>query len=229
MLSEEDDDCWVATRAELDSDGIAITWAIFKREFLRKYFPEYVRGRKEIEFLELKWGSMTEPEYASKFVELAKYYVHYNNDAAGEFSKCIKFENDLRDEIKQGIRIFEEVNLRLKSSHSHELVNKKGKKPMYRGKPYGKGNSKADNGKRPSGGDSGTFVRCYNCGEVRHCRNECRAKQKTCFNCGKVGHVAVVCSVITSSTCLSGPIDILEVSVEDLAMTATQVSEAVKD
>src|SRR4051812_114961 len=75
MLSEEADDWWVTTKTELDSDGIAITWAIFKREFLRKYFPEDVRGRKEIEFLELTQGSMTVPEYASKFVELAKYYT----------------------------------------------------------------------------------------------------------------------------------------------------------
>ncbi|XP_058765550.1 uncharacterized protein LOC131639051 [Vicia villosa] len=51
--------------------------------FLRRYFPEDVRGKKEIEFLELKQGSMTVPEYASKFVELAKYYAHYTNDEAG--------------------------------------------------------------------------------------------------------------------------------------------------
>ena len=47
---------------------------------------------------------MTVSECASKFTELAKYYAHYNNDEDGEFSKCIKFENGLRNEIKQGIR-----------------------------------------------------------------------------------------------------------------------------
>src|SRR4051812_14528563 len=98
---------------------------------------------------------MTVPEYASKFFELAKYYVHYNNYEASEFSKCVKFENGLCDEIKQGIRyqrirmfvdlvdcscIFEEDNIKLKSSHSRELVDRKGKKHMDRGKPYGKGN-----------------------------------------------------------------------------------------
>ncbi|XP_058776460.1 uncharacterized protein LOC131650768 [Vicia villosa] len=31
MLSEEADDWWMSTRAELDADGIEITWAIFKR------------------------------------------------------------------------------------------------------------------------------------------------------------------------------------------------------
>ncbi|XP_058725865.1 uncharacterized protein LOC131597173 [Vicia villosa] len=155
---EEADDWWVATRAELDTDGIAITWAVFKREFMRRYFPKDVRGKKEIKFLELKQGSMTVPDCASKFVELAKYYARYTNDEAGEFLKCIKFENGFHDEIKQGIRyqrirrftdfvdcsrIFEEDNLKLKSSHPRELVDKKGKKPMDRGKPYGKGNPEA--------------------------------------------------------------------------------------
>ncbi|XP_058759277.1 uncharacterized protein LOC131632554 [Vicia villosa] len=157
MLSEEADDCWVTTRTELDGDGVAITWAVFRREFMRKYFPEDVRGRKKIEFLELKQGSMMVPEYASKFVELAKYYTHYNNEEAREFSKSIKFYNGLRNEIKQGIRyqrirqfinlvdcsrIFEEDNIKPKSSYSRELVYEKGKKPMDRGKPYGRSNPK---------------------------------------------------------------------------------------
>ncbi|XP_058757964.1 uncharacterized protein LOC131631201 [Vicia villosa] len=85
MLFEEADDWWIATKTKLDTDGIAITWAVFKRGFLRKNFPEDVRGRKEIEFMELKQDNMIVPEYAAKFVELAKYYTPYNNDEAGEF------------------------------------------------------------------------------------------------------------------------------------------------
>ncbi|XP_058788349.1 uncharacterized protein LOC131662545 [Vicia villosa] len=135
VLSEEDDDWWISTKTKLDTDGISITWVVLKWDFLRKYFPEDVRGRREIEFLELKQDNMTVPEYAAKFVELAKYYTLYNNDEVGEFLKCIKFENGLRDEIKQGIkyqrirrfvnlidcsRIFEEDNIKMKSSHSRE-------------------------------------------------------------------------------------------------------------
>lgn len=54
MLAEEADDWWVATRTELEAEGGDITWEIFRERFLRKYFPEDVRGKKEIEFLELK-------------------------------------------------------------------------------------------------------------------------------------------------------------------------------
>src|ERR1044072_3524438 len=80
MLAEEADDWWVATRTEMEEDGIALTWAVFRRAFLRRYFPEDIRGKKEIEFLELKQGNKTVSEYASKFAELAKYYAHYPND-----------------------------------------------------------------------------------------------------------------------------------------------------
>jgi len=39
-------------------------------------------------------------EYAAKFVELVKFYPHYNAETT-EFSKCIKFEIGLRAEIKR--------------------------------------------------------------------------------------------------------------------------------
>src|SRR4051812_38555518 len=42
MLSEEADDWWMASRDELKSAGVAITWAVFRREFMRRCFPEDV-------------------------------------------------------------------------------------------------------------------------------------------------------------------------------------------
>src|SRR3954468_3975668 len=100
-------------------------------------------------------------------------------------------------------RIFEEDNLKLNSSHSRELVDKKGKKPMDRGKPYGRGNPRAGDWKRPSGGDSGAPVRCYNCGETGHRRNECKSGEKKCFKCGKAGHIASDCrmKIVTCYNC----------------------------
>jgi len=102
MLAEEADDWWVSLLPVLEQDGAVVTWAVFKGEFLDRYFPEDVRGKKEIEFLELKQGDKSVTEYATKFVELAKFYPHYTAENA-EFSKCIKFENGLRADIKQAI------------------------------------------------------------------------------------------------------------------------------
>ncbi|MCI84270.1 cellular nucleic acid-binding protein, partial [Trifolium medium] len=38
----------------LGANGVVITWARFKLEFLTKYFPEDERNHKVIEFMELK-------------------------------------------------------------------------------------------------------------------------------------------------------------------------------
>ena len=54
MLAEEADDWWVATRTEMEQDGIVLTWAVFRRAFMRRYFPKDIRGKKEIKFWELK-------------------------------------------------------------------------------------------------------------------------------------------------------------------------------
>src|SRR4051812_19914828 len=78
MLAVEASDWWLETRQRLETTGEEVTWVVFCREFLRKYFPEDVRGKKEIELLELRQGSMSVIDYAAKFSELAKFYQHYD-------------------------------------------------------------------------------------------------------------------------------------------------------
>ena len=54
MLRGEADDWWVGMRAILDVNEEGITWELFRGEFLRKYYPESEKGKREMEFLELK-------------------------------------------------------------------------------------------------------------------------------------------------------------------------------
>ena len=68
MLADEADDWWVNTRTLLENGGERVTWAVFMREFLNRYFPKDVRGKKEIEFLELKQGDMSVTEYAANLL-----------------------------------------------------------------------------------------------------------------------------------------------------------------
>ncbi|XP_058741425.1 uncharacterized protein LOC131613802 [Vicia villosa] len=102
MMAGEADDWWLETRQMVEVTGEVVTWVVFSREFLRKYFPEDVRGKNEIEFLELKQIYLSVVEYASKLVELTKFYLHYS-EVTAQFSKCIKFENGLRPKIKRAI------------------------------------------------------------------------------------------------------------------------------
>ncbi|XP_006588104.1 uncharacterized protein LOC114368217 [Glycine soja] len=101
-LVEEDEYWWENTCQCLEVEGQDVTWDVFKRVFLEKYFPEDVRNKKEMEFLELKQRNMTVVEYTSKFEELVRYFPHYQG-RNGESSKCVKFLNDLRPEVKQAV------------------------------------------------------------------------------------------------------------------------------
>jgi len=180
---------------------------VFRREFLNRYFPEDVRGKKEIEFLELKQGDMSVTEYAAKFVELAKFYPHYTAETA-EFSKCIKFENGLRTEIKraigyQKIRQFSELvsSCRIYEEDTkahHKVINeRKGKRQQSRPKPYSApadgGKQKSTDDREPRRKDTPTEIVCYKCNGKGHKSNACPEDDKRCFRCGKKGHTITEC------------------------------------
>ena len=53
-LVEEAEYWWENTRQRLEAENQLVIWEAFKEVFLEKYFPEDVRNKKEMEFLELK-------------------------------------------------------------------------------------------------------------------------------------------------------------------------------
>ena len=90
LLPKEAEFWWTNAKGRLEAGGEVVTWARFKSEFLKKYFPEDLRTRKEVEFLNLKQGSLFVAEYAAKFEELSRFCPYINvKDAM--VSKCVKF------------------------------------------------------------------------------------------------------------------------------------------
>jgi len=145
---------------------------------------------------------MSVTEYAAKFVELAKFYPHYTVETA-EFSKCIKFQNGLRAEIKraigyQKIRQFSELVSSCRiykedtKAHYKVMNERRGKSQQSRPKPYNapadKGKQKLNDERRPRKKDTPAEIVCYKCGEKGHKSNACPGDEKRCFRCGKKGH-----------------------------------------
>ncbi|XP_050897940.1 uncharacterized protein LOC127104837 [Lathyrus oleraceus] len=186
--------------------------ALFRDAFLEKYFPKDVRGKKEIEFLELKQGNGTVAEYAAKFEKFIKICPHYNTVNA-ERSKCLKFMNGLRPDIKKAMsyqqitRFYELVNKsriydedsRESAAHYKSLDDKKGK-GKFQGKSYD-GKKKDGHGKKQSGGGSHTLVKCFRYGVKVHRAPECPNGDVICFKCGKQGHKSFNCRVGSNVTC----------------------------
>jgi hypothetical protein len=77
MLAEEAEYWWTNAKGRLE-DGGAVTSARFKTEFLRKYFLEDLRTKKEVEFLNLKQENRLVAEYVAKFEELSRFCLYIN-------------------------------------------------------------------------------------------------------------------------------------------------------
>ncbi|XP_050875621.1 uncharacterized protein LOC127079257 [Lathyrus oleraceus] len=190
-----------------------------QRRVSEAIFSKNVRGKKEIEFLELKQGNSIIVEYVAKFEELVIFCPHYN-DAIAEVSKCIKFENWLCPKIKQGIRyreirrflelvnkcIIYDEDSRVRSSHYKSLSEKRGRR-LNCEKLYSvladKGKQRILDGRRPSAGGALAPIKCYRCGGAGHHANECKSDEKKCFKCGKSGHLIADCktNVLTCYNC----------------------------
>ncbi|XP_057733984.1 uncharacterized protein LOC130949216 [Arachis stenosperma] len=92
QLQGEAQHWWQGMRRILQSDGVIISWKLFRTEFYKKYFPSSVRNAKELELLQLKQGVIED------FAEW----------------KCIKYEGGLRSDIMSfvapmEIRVFFEL------------------------------------------------------------------------------------------------------------------------
>jgi len=127
----------------------------------------------------------TKKEYAEKFKELSRFFP-YINAVGAEVSKCLKFENGLRPEIKQFIGhqqihqfsllvttcwIYEDQS-KGRASHYKAVSEKKGR-DLSRGKPYNipidkENQKKGTSEKEVSGEDVRPPRRCYNCGDTGH-------------------------------------------------------------
>lgn len=102
MLVGEAENWWNYVRSQMENGHKEFTWELFRKEFLKNYLPEDDHRQKEIEFMELKQGSMSVEEYATRF-EALSVSSKYFQQAENEREKCIWFENGLRPELKSAV------------------------------------------------------------------------------------------------------------------------------
>ncbi|XP_028124253.1 uncharacterized protein LOC114321269 [Camellia sinensis] len=89
---------WILVR----DDNMDVTWTRFPEIFYEKYFPQCVRDRKVVEFMELKQGNKSIAEYEAHFIELARF-PPYMVDT--DYKKARQFEGGLCDLILDKINV----------------------------------------------------------------------------------------------------------------------------
>ncbi|XP_042485925.1 uncharacterized protein LOC122066176 [Macadamia integrifolia] len=96
QLKNEANAWWKSTKPILVALQPNLTWEHFKVEFYNNYFPDSMRERKEIEFMELKQGSNSVLEYQQDFEKLFFFAPEH---LKGDQAKVKRFEKGLRPTI----------------------------------------------------------------------------------------------------------------------------------
>ncbi|XP_050890823.1 uncharacterized protein LOC127096273 [Lathyrus oleraceus] len=62
--------------------------------------------------------------------------------------------------------------------------------------PADRGKQRASNKIKPSRGGNPIYIKCFKCGELGHCANECMNNVLRWFKCGKIGHRVADCKSV---------------------------------
>ncbi|XP_061371011.1 uncharacterized protein LOC133313631 [Gastrolobium bilobum] len=245
LLIREAEHWWTNTNRYFQSQRIEITWTTFKDAFLGKYFPQSVRNRKEIEFLEPKQENMTVGEYVAKFEELSRYSNYVQNQPNEEWLTT-KFESGLKLELKSmiighQIRNFsslinrcidieasmkEAEEGREKDRVSSRRKNDDNNRQRF-SRAQNSGNNFANNrGRKNIGKMNPQILACPKC--KKNHAGECLARRGVCFKCGKPGHMLRQCpqnqgQKLSTQSATRGRVFTLS------GQEAAQVSNLVKD
>ena len=76
----------------------------FEHLFLEKYFPDYVRNFKIVEFLSLQQGDLSVADFDARFGDLARFALDITSSDA---TKARTFEHTLRSGLRGKVMGFE--------------------------------------------------------------------------------------------------------------------------
>ncbi|XP_020523622.1 uncharacterized protein LOC110007368 [Amborella trichopoda] len=203
MLEGDVEHWWGSVKQSWERSGTKVNWDTFLEAFNEKYFPDSVKERKEVEFIELQQGKLTVEQYAAKFLELSRYAPHVINMEA---QKVNKFERGLMLDIRGRIMA---ANLKtfsplvdLARKIERDCDEYRLRKEQHKTRPtpsrdfQERGDQRHDNAQRTFQGDirQKQPVPCGSCGKLGHAAPECWLRTKPCFKCGKLGHLIRIAS-----------------------------------
>ncbi|XP_020207234.1 uncharacterized protein LOC109792248 [Cajanus cajan] len=158
---------WEGALRMMIDGGVHLNWDNFKKVFLEKYFPDDVRSRKEMEFLELNQGNDSVAEYAAKFDALEIYHF------PTLVNKCNIYDCDNRARVA----FYKGVGGPIRAMSSST---------SGRSKPYSASNR--FQGSRVAANKSKSFTRGSIVSATGSVGGSVSTPSARCGKCGRVGH-----------------------------------------
>ncbi|KAJ4977655.1 hypothetical protein NE237_008435 [Protea cynaroides] len=180
---------WKATKHILGANGHKPIWSEFTKAFEQKYFPPCYKRMKQIEFLNLRQGTMTLQEYVMKFSECARFVDEYGDTEA---KKARQFEEGLREDIRILVKTFQLPTYAEVLEKAQIIECDKWKEGAATRIFWAKGLWRKG------------FDICYDKPQCRKCHKrhlgDCRIGINVCYRCGEKGHMAKDCNAPPKDT-----------------------------
>ncbi|TMW94998.1 hypothetical protein EJD97_009503 [Solanum chilense] len=123
----------------------SVTWKIFKKEFLDRFFPREMREAKVVEFINLRQGAMSMHDYSLKFIQLSKYAPSLVSNPRDEMSRFMMgVSNDLKEECHSAM-LHDSMNisrLMVHAKHVEEAISRRKSKDSKRARDFDGSSSK---------------------------------------------------------------------------------------
>ncbi|CAL9130901.1 unnamed protein product, partial [Musa textilis] len=203
MLEGEAEYWWKTIKRISEARHEHITWKVFVEKFNEKYFPDYIKEQKKIEFLNLIQGNLTVAKYEAKFTELSRFATHITDD---ESRKIKKFERGLKPTIRSQISVLklrayvdvvERAMIIEKNIEEIQEIKGKNDKDKFtnknkRGNESKNGNKRIKTTRFRKEKPSQRTQSCVKC-RFNHEISQCFWVTGACFACGKLDHKVKDC------------------------------------
>ncbi|XP_012850982.1 PREDICTED: uncharacterized protein LOC105970696 [Erythranthe guttata] len=197
LLKNEARHWWEGTKEGIDLTNT--TWSAFKILFFEKYFSKNLRAQKLKEFLELKQGNMSVPEYVRRFEQGCLYAPFISRDADEKANHFIRGLNPViqRDVRMSSVTTFRKiVDKALEADQAEQEIRQSRSVPPATTHKW----------KRPHPGPSQNKGKCpmiqkHATPPARPICPKCRKPHfghcvqgtNNCYRCGKPGHLIRDC------------------------------------
>ena len=121
QLRYVDQVCFVQWRDNRPLRGGPLTWEIFNKAFLDRFFPRKMREVKVLEFINLRQEGMSVHEYSLKFTKFLKYDLSSVSDPRDEMSHFVMGMSDDLEEEYHSAMLHENMNIYRIMMHSNHV------------------------------------------------------------------------------------------------------------